>query len=488
MRLSTSTLANLPTTIARPHYDRAAQKAGIVHFGIGAFHRAHQAWYTDAAMNAGECDWGIIGVSLRSADVADQMNPQNGLYALSERGEHGVALRVIGSVQRVLVASQEPESVVSALASPDTRIVSFTITEKGYCRAADGSLDRTLADSNQLSRSPEPVEGQLTSTALRQAQGYGHIYAFLAAGMKARKAAGLPGLTLLSCDNLASNGVQLERLMTEYLTVHAPNLLDWFTTHCTCPSTMVDRIVPATTAEDRAAVTAALGMSDEATVVTEPFSQWVIEDKFAGPRPRWEDHGAQITSDVHAYETAKLRMLNGAHSALAYLGLARGAVYVHQAIADPTLRPLIETLMRDEAASSLTPAPGQDLNAYAQALLTRFANPALNHKLIQIAMDGSQKIPQRWLETLAYHQTAGRQCPAILTALAAWIVHIKGDADPVNDPMAAQLAALWAKAGADGIVEALFGAHGLFAAYWVADRHDQDAVMADLSPSTKRGS
>jgi fructuronate reductase len=335
MRLSEHALAKLPPSIARPHYDRSAQKAGIVHFGIGAFHRAHQAWYTDAAMNAGDRDWGIIGVSLRTADVAILMNPQDGLYALSERSGSGVALSVIGSVQRVLVATQEAQRVVSALASPDTHIVSFTITEKGYCRAGDGSLDLALA-------------------------GTGCVYDFLTHGMAARKDAGRPGLTLLSCDNLAENGAQLERLMRTYLSANAPDLLEWFASECTCPSTMVDRIVPATTPEDLSAVEATLGMSDEAAVVTEPFSQWVIEDRFAGPRPKWEVGGAQFTNDVQSYETAKLRMLNGAHSALAYLGLERGHVYVHQAIADPALRPLIETLMRDEAATSLTPAAGQD--------------------------------------------------------------------------------------------------------------------------------
>jgi fructuronate reductase len=456
MRLSADTLAHVPDSAVRHSYDRAAQKAGIVHFGIGAFHRAHQAWYTDAAMNLGDRDWGIIGVSLRSSDVAQQMNPQDGLYSLSERRGSGVAVRLIGSVQRVLVASQEAQTVVAALASPDTHIVSFTITEKGYCRAADGSLDAALAGPTS-------------------------VYAYLAQGFAARKAARLPGLTLLCCDNLANNGAQLERLMTAYLTAHAPDLLDWFARECTCPSTMVDRIVPATTPEDRAAIAATLGMADEAAVVTEPFSQWVIEDKFAGPRPRWDAVGAQFTSDVHAFETAKLRMLNGAHSALAYLGLARGHVYVHQAIADPDLRPLIETLMRDEAATSLTPAPGQDLAAYADALLARFANPALNHKLIQIAMDGSQKIPQRWLETLAHHKREGRNCPAILTALAAWITHVRGDADPVNDPMADQLAALWRAAGRDGIVAALFGAYGVFGTNWTASPEDVATLTRALA-------
>ncbi len=435
-------MAQLPPDMAVPGYDFAAQKSGIVHFGIGAFHRAHQAWYTDTAMSAGDRDWGIIGVSLRSPDVANQMNPQDGLYSVSERDGDDVAIRVMGSVQCVLVLAEAPEVVVAALASPNTHIVSFTITEKGYCRAPEGSLDQQAAASG--------------------------FYPLLADAFSRRHDAGLPGLTLLSCDNLANNGPQLQRLVSEYLTEHAPDLIEWFAAECTCPSTMVDRIVPATTTDDRAAVAAALGVTDAAAVITEPFSQWVIEDRFAGPRPRWEVGGAQFTTDVAPFETAKLRMLNGAHSALAYLGLARDHVYVHQAVADPALRSLIETLMRDEAATSFNPAPGQDLDAYAGALLARFANPALNHKLIQIAMDGSQKIPQRWLETLAFHRQTGRQCPAILAGLSAWLTHSSGANGPVDDPLAETFAALWRTGSRADVAAALFGPSGHFAAFWVA--------------------
>jgi fructuronate reductase len=244
---------------------------------------------------------------------------------------------------------------------------------------------------------------------------------------------------------------------------------------------MVDRIVPATTDADRAEIEALLGMRDEAAVVTEPFSQWVIEDRFKGPRPAWESHGAQITSDVHAYENAKLRMLNGAHSALAYLGLQRGYEFVHQAIADADLAPLIDRLMREEAASSLTPAAGQDLTAYADALIARFANPALNHRLAQIAMDGSQKIPQRWLETLAFHQRQDRQCEAILSGIAAWIRHIRGDNGAVDDPMAVTLKATCDAAGENGIVTALFGPHGPMASDWVPSGADRQTIINALN-------
>jgi fructuronate reductase len=262
---------------------------------------------------------------------------------------------------------------------------------------------------------------------------------------------------------------------------HAPDLIAWFTANCTCPSTMVDRIVPATTDADRAEIETLLGMRDEAAVVTEPFSQWVIEDKFAGPRPAWEKHGAQITSDVHAYENAKLRMLNGAHSALAYLGLKRAHEFVHQAIGDAALAPQIDRLMREEAATSLTPAPGQDLVAYADALIERFKNPALNHRLAQIAMDGSQKIPQRWLETLAFHQKQARQCPAILAGIAAWLCHIRGDNGAVDDPMAEALKATWDAAGKDGIVAALFGPGGPMASDWVPSDADRNLILSLLN-------
>ncbi|WP_295634919.1 mannitol dehydrogenase family protein [Novosphingobium sp.] len=453
MRLSSQ--AAIPETIIRPLYDRAAQKCGIVHFGIGAFHRAHQAAYTDDAMNAGDRDWAITGVSLRSAGVADQMNPQDGLYTLSERSGEQTSVRLIGAVKQVLVASQQREEVLAAIASSDTKIISFTITEKGYCRAPDGSLDFALA-------------------------GLGSVYDYLYAGLARRMASGRDGLTLLSCDNLADNGAQLARLLAAHLQARDPALAEWVQARCKCPATMVDRIVPATTDADRDGLEKLAGLRDEAAVLTEPFTQWVIEDSFAGPRPRWEIGGAQFTADVRPFETAKLRMLNGAHSALAYLGLARGHTYVHQAIADPALLPLIERLMRTEAATSLTPAPGQDLAAYAASLATRFGNTALNHKLRQIAMDGSQKIPQRWLETLAFHQREGRQCPAILAAISAWVGFVGKEGLKLDDPLAEVLHRLWQAEGASGMPLALFGDRGLFAQHWVATKADLDLICATI--------
>lgn len=452
MRLSQATLGALDASVTHFGYDRAAQAKGIVHLGIGAFHRAHQAWYTDRAMSAGDRDFAITGVSLRSPSVAAQMNPQDGLYTVTEQSDAGWRSQLIGAVAEVLVAHDQHTAVVARMADPACHLISLTVTEKGYCRSGDGGLDFGLANDASL-------------------------YAFIAAALRRRHDARLAGVTLLSCDNLANNGQQLARLMADYLDHHDPALRPWFEAECTCPSTMVDRIVPATTAADLADLAQRIGLADQAAVLTEPFSQWVIEDHFAGPRPRWEAVGAELVHNVESYEMAKLRMLNGAHSLLAYVGLARGHEFVHQAIADPELRALVEALLRNEAAPTIAASVAQDLAAYATALMNRFANPALNHRLIQIAMDGSQKLPQRWLATLAANQRMGRDCPAIWTGLSAWLRHLRGANGPVDDPMADRLAI--AAYGADP-VQAIFGPSGLLPSDWVPTPKDVAAIEMDL--------
>jgi fructuronate reductase len=453
VRLADATLDRLGPEVERPGYDRDAQATGIVHFGIGAFHRAHQAWYTDRAMDVGDRSWMITGVSLRSAGVAEQLNPQDGLYTVTERSACGNSTRLIGAVRNVLVKGPDDSDIIASLAAPTTHIASFTITEKGYCRAADGSLDLALA-------------------------GPGSIYPLLAAGLRQRQLANLSGLTLLSCDNLADNGRQLEALLAQYLSITDPTLIAWFRRECSCPGTMVDRIVPAATIADRSDLAAAIGLEDAASVMTEPFSQWVIEDNFVGPRPAWEQVGAALVANVRPYETAKLRMLNGAHSLLAYCGLRRGHSYVHQAIADPELRKLALQLMLLEAAPTIAAAPSLDFPAYAEALLARFANPALDHHLSQIAIDGSQKIPQRWLETLSANANLGQQCPAILAGLGAWIGHLRGANGPVDDPRAAELAV--AASDADPLAS-LFGNGGLIASAWTPSDADRSIASATIA-------
>lgn len=454
-RLGRGTLHLLGSDVARPAYDRESQQAGIVHLGVGAFHRAHQAVCTDDAMNGGDRDWAITGVSLRGQEVPAQLNPQDGLYTLTTRAADAESTRLVGALRSVLHAPSQRQSVGDALAAPATRIVTLTVTEKGYCRAADGSLDLQQADA-------------------------GSLYGLLADALGQRRRLGLPGITLLSCDNLSANGRQLSRLLAEALELRDPELRAWFERECACPSSMVDRIVPATSTADRDLLAARLGVRDEAAVFCEPFCQWVIESRFATARPAWERGGARFTTDVLAYEKAKLRMLNGAHSALAYLGLERGHVFVHEAATDQQLMPRIEHLMRVEAAGSLTPAPDQDLQQYADELLLRFRNPSLRHRLEQIAMDGSQKVPQRWLETLQFHQAQGRSCPSILTALAAWLRHVKGDARPVQDPIAPELARIWSESGFDGVVDAVFRDGGPLVTAWRPSLEDRRFLQRNL--------
>ncbi|MDJ0978186.1 MAG: mannitol dehydrogenase family protein [Erythrobacter sp.] len=439
MRLSPSALTQLPQDVTRFGYDRDAQSIGIVHFGIGAFHRAHQAWYTDLAMDAGDRGWAISGVSLRSAAVADQLNPQHGLYTLTERSGENAATRVIAAVREVLVAARDRDAIIARVASPDCHIVSFTVTEKGYARSGAGTLDLSLAQKS--------------------------FYPLLSEALERRRGAGLPGVTLLCCDNLPDNGRTLEQLMAQWTAARAPDLDEWIAQHCTFPSSMVDRIVPRSTGEDRTWLAERLGVEDDGAIFTERFSQWVIEDRFAGPRPAWEQHGAQLVSDVAPYETAKLRMLNGAHSFLAYCGLQRGHAYVHEAMADAELGAMARSLMLEEAAPTVDAAPDQDLNGYAAELLERFRDPALRHRLDQIAMDGTQKIPQRWLDTIAWHASRGSDAPAIRQAFAAWLWHLH-DGRFVDDPMGDELQALVRKGGAEAVLDRCFGCDGMRSALW----------------------
>lgn len=457
MRLSAAVVDRLAPAVARPAYDRDAQATGIVHLGIGAFHRAHQAVYTEGAMAGGDRDWRIAGVSLRSAGVRDALAPQDGLYTVTERGAAGTHTALVGALSEVVVAPERPNDVAALLARPQVHVVTLTVTEKAYF-VRDGAVDLDAVAANT-----------------------GTLYHLLAAGFAKRRAAGLPGLTILSCDNLAGNGVVLARGLASWLDRTDPALRRWFETECACPSTMVDRIVPAATQADLDRVASVVGARDEGAVITEPFRQWVIEDRFAGPRPRWEWAGAQFVAEVEPFEQAKLRLLNGAHSALAYLGLLAGYRYVHEAMADPSVAATVDSLMRQEAAASLSPAPEQDLPTYADALQRRFVNSSLPHRLAQIAADGSQKIPQRWLEPLAVNAKHGQRSPATLRALAAWMVYVRGDREPVVDPLAELLASTWASAGRAHIVEAIVGSNGILRGHWSPDVTDVTMLDEHIS-------
>ena len=425
-RLSTSTLSQLPASTARPAYDRN-QTVGVIHLGTGAFHRAHQATYFDALMAAGETGWMIEGSSLRSASVASQMNPQDGLYTMLVRDGDEERQQIVGSVKGVVVAPEAPAALVAALARKSVALVTLTVTEKGYCiDPATGTLrtgDPAIASDIANIDAPKTAPG------------------FLVAGLKARRTAGLKPFTVLSCDNLPENGMRTRQAVLAMAREVDAGLADWIEAEGAFPSSMVDRIVPATTEEDIAALESITGFRDEAMVKTEPFTQWVVEDWFSDRRPALETVGVQMTNDVPAWEKAKLRMLNGAHSALAYLGGLAGHTFVHQAIAAPGFEILVNQLW-DEAERTLDPIEGFNSTAYRDALLKRFRNPALEHKTAQIAIDGSQKIPPRLLSVVREHREAGLPSPAAATlAIAGWINWQLGQTDDgtefhVDDPLA----------------------------------------------------
>jgi fructuronate reductase len=414
----------------RPGYDREQIKIGIVHLGIGAFHRAHMAAYVDRCLDD-DPRWGICGVSLRSCATRDALAPQNGLYTLGVRSGEGMSTRIIGAVKEVLVASEDAETLSARLQSPDTRILSLTVTEKGYCHdPAAGRLN--------LSH-PEIVHDLQNKTVPRTAIGW------IAHGLLARRAAGVAPFTVLSCDNLPSNGQLLRQVLLDFLAHKAPDSVAWANENLACPSTMVDRIVPATTKEDRTQIAAHIGREDAWPVVTEPFTQFVVEDHFPLGRPAWEQHGVTMSDDAKPFETMKLRMLNGSHSTLAYLGLLAGDETVADTMADLAFRALIGRMLDEEIAPTLAMPDGVDLLAYREQLLTRFANTALRHKTSQIAMDGSQKLPQRLLGTISDRLTAGQSFDRLALGVAGWMRYAMGRDEAGNpmtvlDPMADQLA------------------------------------------------
>ena len=471
-RLSAATLAQSPAAAVAPAYERGSQKTGIVHFGIGAFHRAHQAVFVDDRMAAGERDWAILGASLRSADTRDALAPQDGLYTLVERDGSGERQRVIGSVTGLLVAPEAPEALLVAMSSPDVRIVSLTVTEKGYCHdPATGVLREDHPDIRHDLASPHRP---------RSAPG------FLVEALARRRAAGVAPFTVLCCDNLPSNGHLTRRITRQLAALRDADLARYIDAEVAFPGTMVDRIVPATTEDDRHAVAARLGLFDAWPVVTEPFRQWVIEDDFRSGRPRFEESGAELVTDAGPFETMKLRLLNGSHSALAYLGYLAGNETVAEAIGAPGFARLIRGLMDEEVTPTLQARA--DLASYKTALLARFANPALRHCTWQIAMDGSQKLPQRLLGTIRDRLKVGAPIARLALVVAAWMryatgVDEKGGAIDVRDPFATRLRSLADGAGGSphALVHAFLGIREIFDADLAADPRFVEPVIAALT-------
>lgn len=420
-RLTTRT--QLPETIQSPAYDRQALKPGIVHIGLGAFHRAHQAIYTDTALTHAFGAWGIVGVSLRSTEIAQDMRAQDCLYSVVARDRSGDSVRVVGSIVEALAAGEDGEAVLARLADPAIHIVTLTVSEKAYgIDPVGGGLDHAhpaIAHDLKSPTSPMGVVGYLTE------------------GLARRRAAGLPRFTVLCCDNLPSNGRIVRRLVTEMAAARDPGLAEWISEKVSFPSSMVDRIVPAATAETRARAEKLLGTEDKLSIEAETFSQWVIEDDFVGDRPTWEAGGALFVENVEPYEKMKLRLLNGSHSLIAYLGQLQKLEFVRDVMAVPENVTLVRRHMRG-AVRTLDPVPGIDLAHYTDQLVERFANPAIAHRTQQIAMDGSQKLPQRLFQPAVDALSSGNDAAEFAFATAAWIAYLK-QAESVDDPRAKEL-------------------------------------------------
>lgn len=393
--------------IAVPGYPRSGA-VGVVHLGLGAFHRAHQALVFDTLLQRGDTRWGVLGVAMRSTGLADALAAQDGLYAVQVASGAGVKWQVSGAIWKTCVAAREPAQVLQALAAPSTRWVTLTVTEKGY----------------------GPALAQL-----------------LVQGLAARHAAGLPGLTLASCDNLAHNGRKLRALCVDAAQKEEnPALAQWISTACAFPNSMVDRIVPAATGQRLASAGQALGVADQAALGTEAFWEWVIERHFADPTDGeiLATAGVTVVDDVAPFEEAKLRMLNGSHTAMACMGAVAGWPVISDCIAQPAVHRFVHGLMTQEVGPQLS---RPDWAAYRDALLARFANPVLQHKVHQIATDSSQKIPQRWVPSVTAALRAGQPVERLAFAAAAWMRYLRGSDEQgrpyaMSDPMAEALKAL----------------------------------------------
>src|SRR5215216_4935625 len=437
-RLSVTTLARLPADVARPHYDRPAVTTGIVHIGVGAFHRGHEAVYTEAAIAGGDTRWGILGASLRSPDVRDALAPQDFLYTVASRDDAAEQLQVIGALRGVLVAPEDPEALLRAMTDPRIAIVSLTVTEKGYgLDPARGGLDESHADIRHDLAAPQHPHS---------APGY------LVEALARRHAAGIAPFTVLCCDNLARNGETVGRIVQQLAALRDPALGRFIFDEVAFPSTMLDRIVPATTEADREHIGGRLGLRDAAPVVAEAYTRWVIEDRFTAGRPDWAAAGVELVTDIAPYEAIKLQLLNASHSAMAYLGYLAGYETIADTIADPVFHAFIRELMDEEVTSTLKLPASVDVEAYKRTLIERFANRAIRHRTWQIAMDGSQKLPPRLLVTIRARLAIGAPFPRLAVAVAGWMRYVAGIDErgapiDVRDPLQERLRSSVAAAG-----------------------------------------
>ncbi|WAJ37512.1 mannitol dehydrogenase family protein [Pseudomonas sp. GOM7] len=416
MKLNRQQLSQLGGAVALPQYDPRTLRNGIAHIGVGGFHRAHQAVYTDALMNRGQAlDWGICGVGVRSEDRAmrDALASQDFLYTLVELGdEPNLPVRVIGAITDMLLIEESPQALIDKLADPAIRIVSLTITEGGYC--IDDSTGEFLAELPAIAHD------------LRHPESPRSVFGLLCAALAKRRAAGIPAFTLMSCDNLPHNGEVTRKALLAFAHLADHELATWIDHHVSFPNAMVDRITPMTSAAHRQQLAEEHGVEDSWPVVCEPFVQWVLEDRFVNGRPAWEEVGVQFTDDVTPYEEMKIKLLNGSHLALTYLGFLKGYRYVHETLNDPLLRRYVRTFMDLDVTPQLAPVPGIDLHVYKDTLIERFSNQAIADQLERVCSDGSSKFPKFIVPTLNRLIEDGRPLERAALVVAAWALYLKG--------------------------------------------------------------
>ncbi|MFJ4039447.1 mannitol dehydrogenase family protein [Microbacterium sp. NPDC090007] len=413
--LTAAALPSLAANVSVPTYDRSAVRSRIVHFGVGGFHRAHEAMYLDRLLEAGHTDWGVCGVGVLTSDAAmrDALAAQDDLYTLVTTAPDGSSTaRVVGSIVDYLFAPDDPEAVVAKLAHPDTAIVSLTITEGGYgiddVSGAYAPRDEaTLADLDG-STPPRSVMGLLTE------------------GLRRRRDAGIPAFTVMSCDNIQGNGHVARAALVGFAQRRDPALSDWIAANASFPNSMVDRITPVTTDETRDAVAAEFGIDDRWPVHSESFAQWVLEDRFPAGRPPFDEVGVQLVDDVEPYELMKLRLLNASHQAMSYLGILSGAQYVHDVCTDPLFVDFLRGYMHDEAVPTLRPVPGIDLDAYGDQLIARFGSEAIRDTLARQVVDGSDRLPKFLLPVVRSQLESGGRIDHAALVLAGWSVFLEG--------------------------------------------------------------
>ena len=414
--LTADALASFASTLPTPTYDRTRMRAGIVHIGVGGFHRAHQAAYLDQLMTQGKAlDWGIAGVGLLTQDrrMHEVMTAQDCLYTLVVKHPDGsLHPRVVGSIIQYLFAPDDPEAVLELMADPGTRIVSLTITEGGYLvHPVTGEFDADEASIQEDLRA-----GSTPSTA----------FGFITEALSRRRERGVPPFTVMSCDNIPGNGEVAHKMISAFARMKDPELAVWMESEVSFPNSMVDRITPVTTEADKALLTERFGVEDAWPVVCEPFMQWALEDSFSAGRPPFEDVGVQMVKDVEPYELMKLRLLNASHQALCYLGYLAGYRYAHEVCQDPVFTTFLLGYMDHEATPTLPPVPGVDLEQYKHQLIERFANPEVRDTLARLCAESSDRIPKWLLPVIREQLASGGEIARSALVVAAWARYAEG--------------------------------------------------------------